>query len=57
VVVAAGRVAGTWAVDGGTLGIELFAEAGPVDAAGLENEVGFLEKVLGTALTPAVSTV
>jgi hypothetical protein len=39
------------------LGIELFAEAGPVDAAGLESEVGFLEKVLGTALTPAVSTV
>lgn len=38
-------------------GFEGLVEAGPVDAAGLENEVGFLEKVLETALTSAITTV
>jgi hypothetical protein len=38
-------------------GFEGLVEAGPVDAAGLESEVGFLEKVLETALTSAITTV
>ncbi len=57
VVVAGGRVAGTWEVDGATLAIALFGEAGPVHRAALDAETAVLERVLGRRLTSSVVTV
>lgn len=57
VVVAGGRVAGTWATDGSTLAVELFGESEPVDRSALDAEVAVLERVLGRRLTPSVVTV
>ena len=57
VVVSGGRVVGTWEVDGTTLSIELFDEAGPVGGAVLDAEIAVLEKVLGQRLVPSVTTV
>lgn len=57
VVVAGGRVAGTWGVDGDTLGVGLFSEVGPVDRTALDAEIAVLERVLGRRLTPSIITV
>ena len=57
VVVAGGRVIGTWAAEGGTLSVQLFSEAGPADRAALNAEVAVLERVLGRRLTTSVVTV
>ncbi|MGQ0617547.1 MAG: winged helix DNA-binding domain-containing protein [Acidimicrobiia bacterium] len=57
VVVAGGRVAGTWQADGDVLTVELFGESEPVDPAALADEVAMLGRVLGRELTPSVVTV
>lgn len=56
VVVAGGRVVGTWEVDR-TLVVLLFAEAGRIDRAALNAEVAMLEGVLGRQLTPSITTI
>ncbi len=57
VVVAGGRVAGTWNAAGPDLAIELWPEAGPVDRAALEAEAAVLGEVLGEPLTVSVDHV
>jgi hypothetical protein len=54
VVLAGGRVAGTWATRDSTLDVVLFAEAGNVPIAAIREEAVRLETFLGTSL--AVST-
>lgn len=56
VLVAAGRVAGTWAVQDETLAVTVFTEAGPVDGGALDAEVAVLQRVLGRSLTLTTST-
>lgn len=57
VVVAGGRVAGTWQADGDVLTVELFGEQVPVDPAALADEIAVLGRVLGRELTSSVLTV
>lgn len=54
VVVAGGRVAGTWNATGPDLAIELWSEAGPVDRDALDAEVAELGEVLGERLRVSV---
>lgn len=54
VVVAGGRVAGTWTVTGPDLAVELWSEAGPVDRDALDAEAAELGEVLGERLTVSV---
>jgi hypothetical protein len=54
VVVHRGQVVGTWQTDGSKLGIALFAESGPVPAAGLESEAARVRELAGADLTMAV---
>ncbi|HWH01539.1 MAG TPA: crosslink repair DNA glycosylase YcaQ family protein [Pilimelia sp.] len=56
VVVAGGRVVGTWAVDGGSLDVTLFAEAGRVSGTGIEAEAARLAAVRGEPLAVRVRT-
>jgi Winged helix DNA-binding domain len=46
VVVAGGRVAGTWKADGGTIQVRLFEEAGPIPGEALDAEVARVEELL-----------
>jgi Winged helix DNA-binding domain len=46
VIVAGGRVAGTWEADGGTVQVQLFEEAGPIGRAALDAEVARIEELL-----------
>jgi hypothetical protein len=46
VVVAGGRVAGTWEVDGGKVQLTLFDEAGPIPGPALDAEVARIEGLL-----------
>jgi hypothetical protein len=46
VVVAGGRVAGTWKVDGRTVQVRLFEEAGPIPGPALDAEVARIEEQL-----------
>ena len=55
VVVAGGRVAGVWTVDGPALAITLFAEAEPFDRAALDAEIGELGRALGGDLDATVA--
>lgn len=55
VVVAGGRVAGTWNVTGPDLAVELWAEAGPVDRDALDAEAEVLGDVLGERLRTSVT--
>ncbi len=57
VVVAGGRVAGTWQADGDALVIELFSEADAVDRTALDAEVAVLERVTGRQFTTSVVTI
>jgi Winged helix DNA-binding domain len=46
VLVAGGRVAGTWDVDGGKVQVRRFEDAGPIPAPALEAEVARVEQLL-----------
>ncbi len=46
VVVAGGRVVGTWEVDGRTIQVRLFEEAGPIPGPALDAEVARVEELL-----------
>jgi len=54
VLLAGGRVAGTWELDGTQVTVTRFPEAPPVSPAELRAETGWIEAVTGTALTVAV---
>ncbi len=56
VVVAEGRVAGTWDVAGTTLQVTLFKESGPVPHAEIEAEAARIGSFSGTDLTLSVRT-
>ena len=56
VVVAGGRVAGTWQTTGEVLEVALFAEAGRVSAEALEAETARIAALRGAALTLSVRT-
>jgi len=56
VVVAGGRVVGTWQLDGATVDVALFDEAGPVSHQALDAEAAHLGAFLGTSLTVHVHT-
>ena len=55
VVVAAGRVVGTWQLDGDTLAVRLFDQAGALPGGSLEAEAAHLGAALGRELTLAVA--
>lgn len=55
VVVAGGRVAGTWSATGSDLAVALWPEAGPVDRDALDAEAEVLGEVLGASLTVSVT--
>ncbi len=57
VLVAGGRVAGTWTASGSELAIELFAESGPVDRGAIDAEADVLGEVLGRRLTTTLTEV
>ena len=46
VVVAGGKVAGTWEVDGATVDVRLFDEAGAIAGPALDAEVARIEALL-----------
>lgn len=52
VVVAGGRVVGTWEADGGRVDVELFDDAGPVGRSALDAEVARIERLLNSAPPP-----
>ena len=54
VVLASGRVAGTWETRDTALDVVLFTEAGRVPAAAIEEEAAHLETFLGTSLTVSI---
>lgn len=54
VVLAGGRVAGTWEANGSVLNVTLFQEAGAVSAAGIDAEAARVAAFLGTSLRVAV---
>ncbi|HYZ52863.1 MAG TPA: winged helix DNA-binding domain-containing protein [Streptosporangiaceae bacterium] len=54
VVLAGGRVAGTWEATGSALAVTLFPETGDVPVAELEAEAAHLGKFLGTSLSISV---
>lgn len=56
VVLAGGRVAGTWALDGAALRIDWFPEAGPVPQPALAAEARRLGSILGVEARIAVGT-
>ena len=56
VVVAGGRVAGTWEVADNAVAVVLFSPAGPVTATAIESEVDRLGRFLGTELSLSIST-
>jgi len=56
VVVARGRVAGTWGIADGVVVVVLFSEAGAVPANALDAEVARLSSFLGTELRVLVRT-
>jgi Winged helix DNA-binding domain len=56
VVLAGGRVAGTWEASGSVLDVTLFQEAGAVSAVGLDAEAARIAAFLGTSLRVAVRT-
>jgi hypothetical protein len=53
VVVAGGLIAGIWAVDGQTVQVRLFDEAGPVPGPALDAEVARIEELLNSTVAPA----
>ncbi len=55
VVVAGGRVAGVWELDGDTVAVRLFEAAGTLPRAALQAEAAHLGGFLGRALTVAVT--
>jgi hypothetical protein len=56
VVLAGGRVAGTWQATGGALDVALFADAPPVDRAALDAEIDRVRNVLGDPTAVTVRT-
>ena len=54
VVVAGGRVAGTWELNGAQLNVALFPEAPTVTVPDLEAEAGWIEALTGTAVKLAI---